>query len=92
MRITVVLVSLALSVGPLRPARVLAGDADPRSRVELEVRQRRIEKRMLRIQQERFEARGRGESTETTDRLGRQLRHSQSRYREVTQALEREQP
>jgi len=56
------------------------------SREELEARQRHVERHLLRVQQERFEAQNRGEPTE---RLGREFRHAQEKRRAVVQELER---
>ena len=56
------------------------------SREELEARQRHVEKHLLRVQQERFEAQHRGESTE---RLSRELRHAQEKRRAVIEELAR---
>jgi len=59
------------------------------SREELEARQRHVERHLLRVQQERFEAQNRGEPTE---RLSRDFRHTQEKRRAVIQELERQAP
>ena len=56
------------------------------SREELEARQRHVEKHLLRVQQERFEAQHRGESTE---HLSREFQHAQEKRRAVIQELAR---
>ena len=59
------------------------------SREELEARKRHVERHLLRVQQERFEAQNRGEPVE---RLGREFRHAQEKRRAVMQELERQAP
>src|SRR5437870_2579523 len=59
------------------------------SREELEARQHQVERHLLRVQQERFEAQNRGEPTE---HLGREFRHAQEKRRAVMQELERPAP
>ena len=56
---------------------------------ELEARQRQVERHLLRVQQERFEAQNRGEPAATTERLGREFRHAQEKRRALMQELER---
>ena len=67
-----------------------SGNQAPRrqeSREELQVRQRHVERHLLRVQQERFEAQNRGESTE---RLTREFRHAQEKRRAVMDELQRQ--
>ncbi len=59
------------------------------SREELEARKRHVERHLLRVQQERFEAQNRGEPVE---RLGREFRHAQEKRRAVMQELQRQAP
>jgi len=54
------------------------------SREELEKRQRQVEHHLLRVQQERFEAKNRGEPTE---RLGRAFQHAQEKRRALVEQL-----
>lgn len=49
------------------------------SREEIEAEQRRIEQHMLRVQQERFEARARGDAPKTLRRLDREFERTQQR-------------
>jgi len=59
------------------------------SREELEARQRHVERHLLRVQQERFEAKNRGEPIE---RFSREFRHTQEKRRAVIEELERQTP
>jgi hypothetical protein len=64
------------------PAPRSAPDASaesPQSREELEARQRRIDHHLLRVQQERFEARARGDSPKTLRRLDKEFKRTQQR-------------
>ena len=73
-----------------RQARPAASPAPaPASAPEdLERRQRTIEKHLLRVQQQRFEAAARGEPARTLNRLGKEFRRTQQRRLDVERALE----
>ena len=62
------------------------------SREELVARKHHVERHLLRVQQERFEAQNRGEPAATTQRLGREFRHAQEKRRAVMQELDRQAP
>lgn len=75
------------------PAAPAAEPADPNAplgtREELEAKQAAVEDRLLKAQQERFEATARGESEDTLKKLGAGFRHAQDERRDVKRALER---
>ena len=60
---------------------------ESRSPEELEAEQRRVEQHLLRVQQERFEARARGESEKKIQRLDREFKHTQQRRIDVINDL-----
>ena len=62
--------------------------ADKPSRTELEAEQATIEKHLLRVQQERFEAEARGDADATQRHLKKELERTQGRRRDVMRALE----
>ena len=53
---------------------------------DLEAKQRRIERHLLKVQRERFEARNRGESNETLERIDREFKRTQQRRQDVLRA------
>jgi hypothetical protein len=67
-------------VRPPAPAPASRGTAEaPPSRQELEAQQRRIEHHLIRVQQERFEARARGDAPKTLRRLDKEFTRTQKR-------------
>jgi type II secretory pathway pseudopilin PulG len=72
-------------VPPIGPATVAA--VEDVEREALEAQQRRIEKHLLRVQRERFEARARGESPATVRRLSREFDRTQQRRMKVIRAM-----
>jgi hypothetical protein len=61
------------------PGPRAASAETPQSREELEARQRRIDHHLIRVQQERFEAKARGDSPKTLRRLEREFKRTQQR-------------
>jgi len=57
--------------------------ADDPSDEELAHQQDRVEKHLLRVQQERFEARARGEDVKSLRRLDREFKHTYGRRNEI---------
>jgi hypothetical protein len=67
---------------------VMRSDAqEQRGREDLEVEQQRIEKHLLRVQAERFEAQARGDDPKAFKRLDREFRRTQVRRGEVVREL-----
>ena len=62
---------------------------DAPSREELEAQQAVIEKHLLRVQQERFEAQARGDDAATVKRLSREFKRTQGRRLDTIRALEK---
>ncbi len=60
-------------------ATMAVGSAGASEREDMESRTRTIEKHLIKIQQERFEARARGESPARLKRLEREFRRTQRR-------------
>jgi hypothetical protein len=87
--------SIRESDGPLlqapaaRPAPPAEASGRGSEREELEAKQSAIEKHLLRVQQERFEAQARGENPSTLKRLNKEFRRTQTRRHETAQALEK---
>jgi len=73
---------------PAPAAPHAAAEAVDPERKELETKQRRIEHHLLRVQQERFEARNRGEPEQRLQRLDKEFRRTQKRWGTVHRARE----
>ena len=76
---------------PPAPARAAAAPpptADKPSRETLEAKQATIEKHLLRVQQERFEAEARGDADPTQRHLQKEFERTQARRRDVMRALD----
>ena len=78
------LVLTILPVAQQAPAQP-AGLADPE---EIAAKQKAVDRHLLRVQQERFEADARGDDPRRLKRLERQFRHTQQRRRELARAAE----
>jgi hypothetical protein len=55
---------------------------------ELAARQAAVDRHLLRVQQERFEAEARGDDARRLKRLGREFRRTQERRRDLARAAE----
>ena len=76
---------------PSAPARAAAAPpptADKSSHEALEAEQATIEKHLLRVQQERFEAAARGDADRTQRHLQKEFARTQARRRDVMRALD----
>src|SRR5262249_29973840 len=72
-----------------RPApRETSAKSTPTTREELEAREAGIARHLLRVQQERFEARARGESPDRLNHLDRDFRRAQERRVDALRALD----
>ena len=69
-------------------AAALPPPADEASREQLEAEQATIEKYLLRVQQERFEAAARGDADRTQRHLQKEFARTQARRRDVIRALD----
>lgn len=83
MRTAVALTLVLLSMGA-----GLAAAEDARSREDIEAEQKTIEKHLLRVQQERFEAQARGDAPARVNRLDKEFRRTGLRRGEVKRELE----
>lgn len=81
MRLSLAVVLLAAALMPT-PAH-----GDDAASPELAARERRVAHHLLRVQQRRFEARARGESTPALKRLDREFQRTQNRWREARAAI-----
>src|SRR5882762_10398612 len=94
-------VDLSVPRSRIRSLREVEGSSEPHprgrgastnppssSREELEIREAGMARHLLRVQQERFEARARGESTARLDHLDKQFRRAQQRRVEALRALD----
>jgi hypothetical protein len=68
---------------PGRPGVALAFSEDSDEAKELDQRQRRIEHHLLKVQQERFEAKNRGEPENKLRRLDKEFQRTQQRWGDV---------
>jgi hypothetical protein len=75
-------------VRPRRHATRSLEPAAPPSRDELEAKQAAVEKHLLRVQQERFEADARGEPPDTMKKLDGDFRRAQERRRDLMRKIE----
>ena len=76
--ISAILLALLLSV-------VTTSHADDATDEDLAHQQDRVEKHLLRVQQERFEARARGEDVKSLKRLDREFKRTYGRRNEIIQ-------
>jgi len=83
MRTAIALMLVLLSTG----GGSLAAE-EPKSREDLQAEQRTIEKHLLRVQQERFEAEARGESPGRVNRLEKEFRRTGLRRGEIKRQVE----
>jgi len=74
--VSAIIIALLLSVAT-------TSRADDPSDEELAHQQDRVEKHLLRVQQERFEAKARGEDVKSLRRLDREFRHTYGRRNEI---------
>lgn len=61
---------------------------EPADREDLEARQERIEKHLLRVQAERFEAKARGDDEKSVKKLDREFRRTQQRRGDVMREIQ----
>lgn len=76
----------AAPVQPPTAHRAPSTDADP-SREELEAERRRIDKHLMRVQRERFEAGYRGEPAKELKKIDREFRRTKMRTRAADRAV-----
>jgi hypothetical protein len=73
---------------PTAAASAAPAQTEKASRAELEAQETAIEKHLLRVQQEKFEAANRGDAAATQRRLKKEFERTQARRRDVIRALE----
>jgi hypothetical protein len=74
---------LSLLVGLVLSTSILGGDARAMDDEERAAKQNAVERHLLRVQQERFEAEARGEDARRMKRLNREFRRTQLRRRDL---------
>jgi succinate dehydrogenase/fumarate reductase flavoprotein subunit len=72
---------------PVILAALVVAGATAAEREEIEARKRTIEKHLLKVQQQRFEAQARGESPARLERLEREFQRTQQRRIEAMREL-----
>jgi hypothetical protein len=72
-----------------KPAPATGASGQSTSREDLEAQQGAIERHLLRVQQERFEAQARGEKPATLKRLTKEFQRTQARRRDTARAIDR---
>jgi hypothetical protein len=78
------------ATAPVQPPtahRAPSTEAQP-SREELEAQRRRVDKHLLRVQRERFEAANRGDSAKDLKKIEREFRRTKVRSRDADRAIE----